>query len=58
MNYVLCIALGLLVGFLAGCIFTVDTYGEGKKRPTEYWSEGYDDGYADGFAKARKEGKP
>ena len=51
----MCIALGLLVGFFGGCIFTVESYGSGRKRPIEYWSEGYDDGYADGYAKGRKE---
>lgn len=57
MNIILCIALGLIVGFVGGCFYTVSTYGDGQKRPSEYWSEGYDDGYMDGYAKARKDGK-
>ena len=44
MNYVLCIALGLFVGFLAGCAFKVWSCGD-----KDAWSEGYDTGYKDGL---------
>ena len=49
MNFVLCAILGFLVGFIAGCVFKVVTYGDLERPPSSYWSEGYDDGYADGY---------
>ena len=52
MNYVLCIALGLLVGFLAGCAFKV--WAAGDKNA---WSEGYDTGFTDGFNDGKEASK-
>ena len=49
MTYVLCAILGFLVGFIAGCVFKVVTYGDRERPPSSYWSDGYDDGYADGY---------
>ncbi len=49
MNYILCIALGLMIGFIAGCAFAAYMHIPNDEDAHWYWSNGYDEGYVDGW---------